>query len=281
MIKKDFSINIPNEGRVLRARLTCSQKTIAELQQLVIIATGLHSHMDKDSQRNLAETYQKAGFSTLQFNFMGHGKQQNQSDGKLEALTLSSSVDDLKAVWNYAKSLSSLINTSNIAITANSYGALVSLLALEEKIISPESMALTAPFSLEKFKPWILPLGLIEKLLPNKVAQFLKLPISSPMLKDFLKNHTNAISKKNLLGNTAVHFFVGSKDKLSSHKDIKKWCKKFNAETPENIEFVDNIQAHYMVYEDVPHFEIPEVVWNDMKHRAIDFIKKTRLIRSR
>ena len=279
MAQKDFTLKIPDENRHIRLRFNPAKNSEHQLQQLIIIATGLYSHMDKKSQSRLAKSYQQAGFSTLQFNFMGHGEGENKSDGKIENITLSSSIKDIKTVWDYSKGLPN-IDTEHSVISANSYGGLISLLALEKNLISPESMVLVAPFSLDKFKPWVLPLRLISKLMPDKVSQILKLPVPNNLLSDFLKHHTNGMTKKDMLGSTAVHFFIGSRDNVSSPKDIKKWCRIFNSQTPSRTPFVDNTQAHCTVYKDVPHFKIPESVQKDITDRSIDFIKKTREIRS-
>ena len=281
MIEKNISLKIQDNNRYIRLRLCSPNRDLNDQRQLIIIATGLYSHMDKESQIKVAESYQKAGFSTLQFNFMGHGKDINKSDGNLKDITLSSSLEDLKAVWDYSQELSGKVDINNTVISANSYGALISLMALEKKFISPESMILVAPYSFDKFKPWVVPIKLISKLVPEKMTELLKLPVSSAMLKDFLKYHTHAMTKKGLLGSTAVHFFVGSEDKISSQKDIRKWCKVFNKQTPSHVAFVDNKQAHYIVYEGVPHFDIPPSVREDISRKAISFIRKTKKIRSR
>ena len=276
----EFSLKVPNESRHIRLRLGLPKTPSYRLSQLIIIATGLHSHMDKKSQLALAESYQQAGFSTLQFNFMGHGEQQNKSDGKIEDITLSSSLKDLKAVWDYSRELSKEIDTSHTAISANSYGALISLMALEKRTISPESMVLLAPFSPDKFKRLALPLHLLLKLMPDKVSKILKLPVSTTMLSDFLNNHTRAITRKDLLGSTAVHFFVGSEDKVSSVGDIQRWCRVFNANAPSDACFTDHTQAHCTIYPGVPHFEIPEEVRNSITAASIDFIRRTRALKS-
>ncbi len=279
MTKKEFTLKVPNENRKIYLRFTLPQNTETKLPQLVIIATGLYSQMDKPSQVKLAKNYQDAGFATLQFNFMAHGKDKNKSDGKIQDVTLSSGIQDLKTVWNYAKkNLSNKVNTDDIVIAANSYGALVSLAALEKNIISPESMVLTAPLSLEKYKHWILPLRLMVALMPKLASKIFN--ASPNMMWDFLKNHTKLMTKKNLLGNTAVYFLSGSKDKIAPHSDIKKWCKKFNSQQPDNVAFVNNVQAQYKIYNNVKHFNIPENVSKDMHKRSIDFIKKTHSLKS-
>lgn len=277
----EFNLPIPNENRNIRLRFSQPQKTSKKPPQLVIIATGLYSYMDKESQKLLAKSYQKAGFATLQFNFMAHGKDKNKSDGDMQNVTVSSGIKDLKAVWDYAKqNLSHKVNTHDIIIAANSYGAIVSLIALEQKIISPESMILVAPFSLRQLKSWCLPFKLFAMLMPNLVVKMLKIPVHPALIRDLLRYHRNAISTKNLLGRTAIHFFVGADDKIASGTEIKKWCEQFNSQQPANIPFIDNVQAHYKIYKGIPHFEIPINISNDINKRSIDFIKKTHDIRS-
>lgn len=280
MVVQNLKLKIPDEERHVVARLNYAENNVYKLQQLIIIATGLYSHMDKESQIKIADSYQQAGFATLQFNFMGHGENQNKSEGEIKDLTLSSSIKDIKTVWDYSTHLQN-IDTNCIAINANSYGALISLLALEKRLITPETMVLVAPYSFDKFKPWILPLSLLAKLMPDKIAQILKLPVSSPMVCDFLKHHKHSMRKKDLLGSTAVHFFVGADDKISSPRDVKKWCKTFNANTSPDIPFVDNVQAHCSIYDNVPHFEIPQPVQEDIATKSINFIRETRTIRAR
>lgn len=280
MAPKEFDLKIPNENRKIHTRLTLPENTKTKLPQLVIIATGLYSQMDKPSQLKKAKSFQQAGFATLQFNFMAHGNNKNKSDGNIKDVTLSSGITDLKSVWDYAKqNLSKKINTNDIVIAANSYGALVSLIALEQNLISPESMVLTAPFSLDEVKPWVLPIRLFAKIMPNTTAKLFK--VSPAMLIDFLKYHTKAMNNKQLLGNTAVYFFVGSKDNISSASAIQKWCKDFNAQQPANVKFVNNIQAHYKIYDNVQHFTIPDAVNDDICKCSIDFLKQTHTMKSK
>lgn len=280
MTTQDLKIPVPKSRRYVRARLRHSNNPFPKLEQLVIIATGLHSHMDKESQLKLSDTYRRSGFATLQFNFAGHGVDQNKSDGTIKDVTLSSSIQDLKAIWDYSQAhLPLSIDTEHTVISANSYGALISLLALEKNIISPETMVLTAPFSLDKFKKWHIPLSILAKVMPHKIHQILKLPIASEMIVDFLKNHKNAMRKKDLLGSTAVHFFVGSDDNISSVESIKNWSTQFNANSPKETPFVHDLQAHYKIYPNVKHFEIPDLVAQDICDRSVRFIKQVRQLR--
>lgn len=279
MSKTEFWLQVSEEKRRIRLRLVHPQHVNAH-HQLVIIVTGLHSHMDKDTQQKLAADYQDAGFSTLQFNFMGHGEKQNKSDGNIAEITFSSGIKDLQTVWNYALTLADKVDTQHIAIAANSYGAIISLMALEQNIISPESMALMSPFVIDKFKPW----SCLLKLVPGLTLKMLKVPIrpaTKALIKDFYANHAKAMSKKNLLGNTGVRFFIGSKDIISPVAYVKKWCEKFNSQMPKDVSFVDDIQADVKIYENVKHFGIPDNVAKDMRSRSIKFIKQMRDIRSK
>ena len=173
------------------------------------------------------------------------------------------------------------VDANNISISANSYGALISLLALERRLIAPESMILIAPYSFDKLKPWILPLSLMVKLMPQTVIKALKLPVSSAMLQDFFLHHKKGMTKKDLLGSTAVHFFVGSDDAVSPAKSVVKWSETFNKHAPKDTPFIDDLQAHHITYPGVKHFEIPTLIQRDILSRSIDFIEKTHTIRSR
>ena len=279
MTDENLKIQVPGEDRHIAIRLSRAENTARRLRQLVIMATGLCSHMDKPSQVKIAESYQKAGFNTLQFNFMGHGVRENKSEGELRSLTISDSIKDLKATWDYAQKLPDTDPTSLI-INANSYGAYISMLTLEKKLIKPESMILVAPFSTEKYKPWVLPLRVWAKISPDQVIRQFKHPIPKPMLFDFLNHYTHGIERNDLLGNTAVHFFIGDADTVASPASVKKWCAKFNAVSPK-IPFVDNLQAHHIIYPGVPHLEFPETVQKDIMDRSIAFIRQTHNLRTR
>jgi len=277
MNKTDFDLKIPYESRSIRVRFALPKHATTKLPQLVIIATGYSSNMDRYNQLKLAKYFQNAGFATLQFNFMGHGTEKNKSDGNMQDATLTSSIKDLKSVWNYAKRhLSDKVDTKHIAIAANSYGALVSLRALEKNIIAPESMTLISPMVLDKYKPWFWILKYFVMLMPNLASKIFKAP--KDFCLDISRHHTKVISKKNLLGNTAVYFLVGEKDKIAPYKYILKWCKMFNQYQPSNVPFVDNVQARCKIYANVPHFNIPENMLTDMHKRSIEFIKKTRIL---
>ena len=275
MVKTDFSLVIPGENRNIKARLTVPKRVNKNLPQLIIIATGLASHIDRDGQKSLAKSYQKAGFATLQFNFMAHGENENKSDGKMEQVTVSSGIKDLKTVWDYAKTLSGKVNTKDIVISASSYGAIVSLIALENKLISPESMVLLAPFTWEYVKAKGLLVKWLTIYAPSLAVKIFKISVHPALARDVAKNYFDAISKKGLLGNTAVYFFVGSSDKISSSSEIKKWCKQFNSQQPADVPFVDNVQALYKIYNNVKHFKMPDNISKDMHKRSIEFIKKT------
>ena len=256
MIKENLKITIPNENRVLAAQI--SYDPMIQNQQLVLMATGYNSTMRKWTQMEVACRYQEANFATLQFDFMGMG----DSDGKLRDTTLSSSITDLTSVWNYAtQKLGDKADVDHIAISANSYGALIALMAYERGCIFPESMVLTAPYSFNRIKPFVLPLNLIMKVIPDKVLEMLNVPFTSKMFDDFIKNHRHALEKKNLLDGTAVLFFLGKKDPLVSLKTVKKWCdeSKFYTPRPETYNY--------------GHGKLPKHVEIEIQTKAVNFIK--------
>ena len=149
----NFKLKVPQENRKIAVKITVPNADLSQLQWILMLH-GLYSHMDTPGQVQTAHTYHTEGFPTVQFNFHGHGEGKNKSDGQIQEASLSSGIKDLKTAYDYA--IQDLkIPESNLVIGANSYGALASLLALEQRLISPESMILVAPLSLDKFRPWV------------------------------------------------------------------------------------------------------------------------------
>ena len=140
-------------------------------------------------------------------------------------------------------------------------------------------MVLVSPLSLERYKHWTVLLRLMITLMPH-LASKIFFNATPNMMWDFLRNHSDLMSKKNLLGNTAIYFLSGAQDKIAPSSDIKKWCKKFNQETPKDTHFINNIQAQYKIYDNVKHFKIPDDVAKDMNKRSVEFVKKTHALKS-
>lgn len=285
-------IFVPEEKRYIKAQFSCPHGS--RLPQLIIMLHGLYSCMEKSSQMALARTYQDAGYATLRANFMGHGER-HKSEGNIENTNITSNLYDVKALWNYAqKDLAEWIDPSNIAISASSYGALVSLIALEKKIISPESMVLMAPFWLDAYqKPALLPASLLAKLMPRSVLDALLTPVLQKvfpelearhvhpaLISDFLKHHTRSLKRPELLSNTsAIALMCGTKDWVSPISQAEKFRDRVNRQNAKGP-FIDNQQVKLYPLE-IEHDNIPPEDSNKRNQLAVQFIQRTRALRAK
>ena len=271
MTDTDFKIYVPEDGREIASRLRFPAGVAKP--PLIIMATGLYSYMDKESQEEVAQRYLQAGFSVLQFNFMGHGYFPNKSDGDIQDITLSSSINDLTAVWNYARDrLSGDVDMERTVVHATSYGSLTALMALEQRKIAPNAMISISPYSFYKLKPWALPLSVLGHTLPDGLKRTLKLNIPVKMLDDFRKNHSNALKKKGFMGSTAISFFVGADDKISSPETVQSWTRMINYDA--DIGYLGGHQARYTIYPGVKHFVMPKEVGDNIFRESLAFIEE-------
>ena len=270
MADTNFKLYVPEGTRKIACRFRLP--SVGEKRPpLMIMATGLYSYMDKESQEAVAQRYLGAGFAVLQFNFMGHGYPPYKSDGDIKDITLSSSINDLTAVWNYSRQLSEVVNTDHTVLQATSYGALTAMMAEEQGKIAPEAMISISPYSFYKLKPWALPLSIVGHILPNEVKKALHFNIPVKLLDDFMENHPNALKKKGFMGNTAIHFFVGEDDKISSAETVKSWTNMINYDA--DIGYPGGRQAQYTIYPGVKHFYMPEEVGKDIFRTSLRFVK--------
>ena len=271
MADTDFKLYVPEDARKIACRFRLP--SVGENRPpLMIMATGLYSYMDKESQEAVAQRYLGAGFAVLQFNFMGHGYPPYKSDGDIKDITLSSSIDDLTTVWNYSRQLSGIVDTNHTVIQATSYGALTAMMAEEQGKIAPEAMISISPYSFYKLKPWALPLSVVGHALPNGLKRALHFNIPLKLLDDFRENHPNALKKKGFMGNTAIYFFVGEDDKISSAETVKSWTNMINNDA--DIGYPGGRQAHYTIYPGVKHFYMPPEVGEDIFQESLRFLKK-------
>ncbi len=281
MKKIDFKIKIPDKKRRIYARWTYDESKVKEgiKQPLVVFCTGFNSNIEKNSHTNLVHFFNQQGFSTLQFNFCGHGKGVFKSDGSLNEVTLTTGIEDLTAVWNYTRNhLSATTDIEHMFIHANSYGALVSLLAVESGKIQPQSMVLVSPFSFDKFRPYILPISMISKIFPNFVHKVTGLPISDAMVQDIQKNHRHFLENINL-GKTPVYFFIGSDDPVADPKTIEKWWNIINKTQKNSSDFIGGWQAHLGIYRGAKHFILPKGVQRDINRRSLEYFNGYRNLR--
>lgn len=104
------------QGERLVGALHVPNKTPAPA---IIISHGFGS--SKDNKEKWAETLQKAGFTTLRFDFSGHG----ESQGLIAETTLTKVTNDLKSAVSFVKDL----GYNKVGLTGHSLGGAASLLA--------------------------------------------------------------------------------------------------------------------------------------------------------
>ena len=285
-------IFVPEEDRTIEAEFSC--RPSQRLRQLIIMLHGLNSSMEEASQMALARTYQDAGFATLRANFMGHGERY-KSQGKIEDTNITSNLYDVKALWKYAQEhLLARIDPSSVAISASSYGALVSLIALEKKIISPESMVLMAPFWLDAYqKPTLLPVSLLAKLMPRSVLDALLTPVLKKafpelgergvhpaLVSDFFKHHMHALKRPELLRNTsAIALMCGTNDTVSPIGQAQSFRDRVNQQKAHGP-FIDDQQVKLYSLQ-AGHDNMPSKVFSKRNQLAVQFIQKTRALRAK
>lgn len=87
---------------------------------VAIICHGLMDDLNKDNMMVVNDSLVKAGFSTVRFDFNGHGK----SDGQLIDMNVTKEIGDLKSVYAYVAGLD-WVDTTRIAIVGHSLGGMV------------------------------------------------------------------------------------------------------------------------------------------------------------
>ncbi len=106
---------------------------------LVILCHGFRSGKDEKSITSLAGALEKSGFSTLRFDFNGHG----ESQGDFRELTVTRALQDLHAILDYARTQ---FPARKISLVASSLGGMVALLA-SQKNRSISTLVLKSPVS--------------------------------------------------------------------------------------------------------------------------------------
>lgn len=87
---------------------------------VAIICHGLMDDLNKDNMKVVNDSLVKMGFSTVRFDFNGHGK----SEGKLIDMNVNKEIDDLKSIYAYVAGLD-WVDTTRIVIVAHSLGGMV------------------------------------------------------------------------------------------------------------------------------------------------------------
>jgi len=88
---------------------------------IIIICHGFRAHKKTRTSIGLFQRFNKMGFSTLRFDFFGHG----ESEGNYENITLTEAVDDVMQAIAFVKKQ----GFTKIGLTGNSFGGQCSLLA--------------------------------------------------------------------------------------------------------------------------------------------------------
>jgi pimeloyl-ACP methyl ester carboxylesterase len=94
-------------------------------EAVVILGHGYLSNKKSRTNTALSERLNKAGISTISYDMYGHG----ESEGDIVLLSISKVVDNLLAVYDYAKGQ----GYSKIGLSGSSYTGIVSLIAASKR----------------------------------------------------------------------------------------------------------------------------------------------------
>ena len=268
MKEEIFDIVCNNQQRILKARLCYFDQ---DKRPLIIMAAGLHSFYTKPSQKNIARWCRTQGFATLQFNYMGHGSDENKSDGDLKNVTISTGVDDIVAVYRYAKNnLSDRIDTRHIFINANSYGAFCAWRALDcHKDFCPTAMAFVGPYDPKAWMKKLQPFANFAPTLFEKIAKPFKLTAAN--INDFCANHTEAMQiQPKSLGNIPLLCIGGKNDHISNAQKCQQLANQFS----EDLQFPFGRQTNAKI---VPggHFNTPPSLQMAINMQICTFFYRT------
>ncbi len=101
-------------------KVCCNYNETPNCNSVVIISHGYLSNKNSRTGVALAEKMNAAGVSTLALDLYGHG----ESEGDIEHLTLSKAVENVRAVYAFAKSK----NYKKIGLVGSSFSGAVSLI---------------------------------------------------------------------------------------------------------------------------------------------------------
>lgn len=91
---------------------------------LIILCHGLSTSKDGRTYSTLEEKLNSYGFSTLRFDFFGHG----ESEGLFEELTISEAVDDITNAKNFVKKR----GYKKLGLFGSSFGGMAGILAVSQ-----------------------------------------------------------------------------------------------------------------------------------------------------
>ena len=106
-------------------RVSCLHNHIEGSSSVVILAHGYLSDKESRTNTELSKRLNKAGISTISFDMYGHG----ESEGDIERLTITKAVENVVAVYDYAKSQ----GYQKIGLSGSSFTGIVSLIAATKR----------------------------------------------------------------------------------------------------------------------------------------------------
>lgn len=113
-------------------KVCCIHKRIEGSSSVVILAHGYLSDKKSRTNMELSKRLNKAGISTMAFDIYGHG----ESGGDVERLTITKAVENVLAVYDFAKSR----GYKRIGLSGSSFSGIVSLVAATKREFSALSL---------------------------------------------------------------------------------------------------------------------------------------------
>jgi len=166
----------------------------------IIISHGFAANKDRTRLIKLAEALSKNGFVVLRFDFSGCGESEDRE------ITVKNQVDDLKSAVEFMQKN----GYSNIGLLGESLGALISILAYDEKI---KTLVLWAPVTKSKTPSIILKEELQQELNGRGYVIYKKDGREFKIPKEYLEER-QAVNQKEILSKIKSPILIihGDKD---------------------------------------------------------------------
>ncbi|MBP5373146.1 MAG: alpha/beta hydrolase [Clostridia bacterium] len=129
-----------SDGRMIHGYQWLPEGAEGELPT-IILSHGYNSR--SMSMKVDASYYVKRGFACFAFDFCG-GNRLNLSDGNFEDMTVDTEIDDLHEIWDHVLSYE-CVDKENVFLWGASFGGAVTLLAVEQRSLTPKGVVLEYP----------------------------------------------------------------------------------------------------------------------------------------
>ena len=212
-----------------------SNPTSQHDRPIIILSHGFDSSKESGTIKKLQERFNEQGISTFRFDFLGHG----ESDGNLEDLTISESIDDIERAINYLKQQgytkiglfgTSFAGTACLIVSSKNPDLIVLLLK------SPVSNAAEIVQARKNFEEW-QQRG--YKIYKSKNGIEVKLTFD--LYKDYLKHDGYEAAKKIKIPTLIVH---GNKDQAIPIDQSTKTANLINNCKLEIIQGADHVYSN-------------------------------------